>query len=155
MMINPREVRPGNWVIKITGVDNNTEPFCEYKAVLVDEYFYSFVRFCFPILLTPTILGSIGFRHEFGDWYKNIDGEGIEDGLPFLRYRHSDNCWYFRDVKVPSQPMYLHQLQNLVYALTKQELTIQLSFFENLPMVGPINFFVKPLQKNTSHLPLL
>lgn len=67
-MIDPREVRPGNWVIKITGIDNNTKPFYEYKAVLVDEYFYSFIKFCFPILLTSAVLGSSGFQHHFGDW---------------------------------------------------------------------------------------
>jgi hypothetical protein len=152
-MINPREIRPGNWVIKVTGIDTNTKPFCEYKAVSVDEYFYTFVKFCFPILLTPAVLGNSGFKHEFGDWYKNIDAEGIEGGLPFLRYRHSDKYWYFRDIKLPSQPEYLHHLQNLVFALTNQELTIKLGFFENLPMVGPIQFLIKPLQKNTAVLP--
>ena len=154
-MIDPREVRPGNWVVKVTGIDTNTKPFYEYKAVLVDEYFYSFVKFCFPILLTPAVLGCSGFQHQFGDWYKNEDAEGIDDGLPFLRYRHNDKCWYFRNSKIPAQPIYLHQLQNLVYALTNQELTIKLGFFENLLTVGPINFFVKPLQKNTAQVQLL
>lgn len=154
-MIDPHEVRPGNWLIKVTGIDINTKPFYEYKAVLVDEYFYSFVKFCFPILLTPAVLGNCGFKHEFGDWYMNTDADDIEEGLPFLRYRHDDKCWYFRNSKIPAQPVYIHQLQNLVYALTNQELTIKLGFFENLPMVGPINFFVKPLQKNTANRQLL
>ncbi|HUC80986.1 MAG TPA: hypothetical protein VMR70_08725 [Flavisolibacter sp.] len=154
-MIDSREVRPGNWVIKVTGIDTNTKPFYEYKAVLVDEYFYSFVKFCFPILLTTGVLGSSGFRHEFGDWFKNEDAEGIDDGLPFLCFRHSDKCWYFRNSKIPAQPIYLHQLQNLVFALTNQELAIKLGFFENLPMVGPINFFVKAAQKNTTTKQLL
>ncbi|HUC80365.1 MAG TPA: hypothetical protein VMR70_05580 [Flavisolibacter sp.] len=154
-MINPNEIRPGNWVIKVTGMDSNTKPFFEYKAVLVDEYFYSFIRFCFPVLLTPAVLGSSGFQHEFGDWYKNEEADGIEDGLPFLRYRHHNKCWYFKDTKLRSQPIYLHQLQNLVYALSGEELVIKLGFFENLSVVGPINFFVKPLQANKPGMQLL
>jgi hypothetical protein len=43
--------------------------------------------------------------------------------------------------------MYVHQLQNLFYALTNEELDIRLGRFENMALMGPIDFFVKPLQK--------
>jgi len=148
-MIDPREIRAGNWVIKITGKDINTQSFFEYKAIAFDEYYYTFARVCFPIKITPAILGECGFKHEFGDWYINRPAEGIDDGLPFLRCRHDDNCWYLGKIKLLSQPVYLHQLQNLFYALSNEELSIHLGKFENLNMIGPIEFFIMPVEKKS------
>ena len=154
-MIDPKEVRPGNWIIRITGMDANHFPFFAYKAVALDEYFYTFSKVCFPIPLTTDIVGKCGFKHDFGDWYMNIPAEGVEEGLPFLRYRLKEKSWYLRDVKIPAQPIYLHQLQNLYYALTGKELYVQLGFFENVSNIGPINFFNKPLIGTTKNKPLL
>lgn len=136
-MINPREIRAGNWVIKITGKDINSQSFFEYKAIAFDEYYYTFAKVCFPIKITPAILGECGFKHEFGDWYINRPAEGIDDGLPFLRYRHDDNCWYLGKIKLLSQPVYLHQLQNLFYALSNEELIVHLRKFENITIIAP------------------
>jgi len=147
-MIDPREIRAGNWVIKITGKDINTQSFFEYKAIGFDEYYYTFAKVCFPIKITPAILGRCGFKHEFGDWYLNRAADGIDDGLPFLRYLHTDSCWYLGKIKLLSQPLYLHQLQNLFYALVNEELDIHLGKFENFAMMGPIEFFVSPVEKN-------
>jgi hypothetical protein len=148
-MIDPKEIRVGNWVIKITGTDINTQSFFEYKAIAPDEYYYTFAKSCFPIKITPSILGKSGFKHEFGDWFINRPAEGIDDGLPFLRYNHVDSCWYLEKMKLWSQPVYVHQLQNLFYALSKQELKIQLGHFANVAMMGPIDFFVKPVEKKS------
>ena len=147
-MIDPKEVRVGNWVIKITGKDFNTQSFFEYQAIAVDEYYYTFAKKCFPIKITPAILGNCGFKHEFGDWYMNRPAEGIDDGLPFLRFKYDDSCWYLEKMKLWSKPVYVHQLQNLYYALTQQELNIELGIFANIAMVGPIDFFVKPITKS-------
>jgi hypothetical protein len=147
-MINPGEIRAGNWVIKITGTDMSSLPFFEYMAIAPDEYYYTFAKVCFPIKITPAVLGNCGFRHEFGDWYINRPAEGIDEGLPFLRYRHADNCWYLEKIKLWSQPLYLHELQNLFYALSNEELNIQLGYFENMALMGPIDFFLKPIEKN-------
>ena len=141
-MIDPKEVRVGNWVIKITGTDINTQSFFEYKAIALDEYYYTFAKVCFPIKITTAILGASG------DWYLNRPVEGIDEGLPFLRYNHTDSCWYLEKMKLWSQPVYIHQLQNLYYALSKEELNIQLGRFANVAMMGPIDFFVKPIEKN-------
>jgi hypothetical protein len=146
-MIDPREIRAGNWVIKITGTDSNTQSFFEYKAIALDEYYYTFAKVCFPIKITPAILGKCGFKHEFGDWYINRAAEGIDEGLPFLRYRRNDNGWYLDKIKLLSQPLYLHQLQNLFYALSNEELNVQLGRFENITMTGPVDFFVKPFER--------
>lgn len=147
-MIEPKEVRAGNWVIKITGTDINTQSFFEHKVIAPDEYYYTFAKTCFPIKITPAILGASGFKHEFGDWYINRPAEGIDDGLPFLRYRHTDRCWYLENIKLWSQPIFVHQLQNLYYALSSKELNIQLERFANVAMMGPIDFFVKPIERN-------
>jgi hypothetical protein len=148
-MIDPREIRTGNWVIKITGTDINTQSFFEYKAIAFDEYYHTFAKVCFPIKITPAILGKSGFKHEFGDWFINRSVQGIDDGLPFLRYHNADNCWYLEKMKLWSQPVYLHQLQNLFYALSKEELNIQLGRFTNVAMMGPIDLFVKGIEKKS------
>jgi len=85
----------------------------------------------------------------------NIDAEGIDEGLPFLRYKLEEKCWYLRTEKIPAQPVYLHQLQNLYYALTYKELNVQLGFFENVTTIGPVNFFHGALRKAASSNPLL
>jgi hypothetical protein len=48
------------------------------------------------------------------------------------------------EIKLWSQPLYIHQLQNLFFALCNEELDIQLGDFINIALVGPINFFIKP-----------
>jgi hypothetical protein len=58
-MIDPKEIRVGNWVIKITGTDINTQSFFEYKTIAPDEYYYTFAKSCFPIKITPSILGKV------------------------------------------------------------------------------------------------
>lgn len=148
-MIEPRDVRVGNWVLKITGTDKNNQSFFAYQPIAVDEYYYTFAKLCFPIKLSPDLLGNCGFKHAFGDWYINLESEGVDNGLPFLRYKHKVGSWYLWDKKIPAQPLYLHQLQNLYYALSNQELRIQLGFFENTDVIGPINFFIKPLVKDS------
>ena len=146
-MIDPREVRAGNWVLKIMGTDKNDQSFFEYKAIAPDEYYYTFANVCFPIKITTSILGKSGFKHEFGDWYINRPSEGIDDGLPFLRYHHADHCWYLQNIKLWSQPLYVHQLQNLFYVLSNEELNIQLGDFKNVASIAPIHFFVKTIEK--------
>jgi hypothetical protein len=147
-MIDPKEIRPGNWVIKITGKDANTKSFFEYKAIAPDEYYYPFAKFCFPIKITPAILGTCGFKHEFGDWYINRTVDGIEGGLPFLRLCHADQSWYLRKTKLSTQPLYLHQLQNLFYALSNKELNVHLDPFENNTILRPVKFFITPYVKS-------
>lgn len=140
-MLDTKDVRVGNWVLKLTGRDVNEQEFFEYKAIALDEYYYTFAQDCFPIKLSPAILGNCGFRHEFGDWYKNMPSEEIEGGVPLLRYRHKENAWYLGNLELPAQPAYVHQLQNLYYALTGQELRIDLARFENLAIEHPVHYF--------------
>lgn len=146
-MIDPREVRVGNWVLKITGTDRNTQSFFEYRAIAPDEYYYTFAKVCFPIKITTSILGKSGFKHEFSDWYINRPSEGTDEGLPFLKYNYADSCWYLEKIKLWSQPLYVHQLQNLFYALSGEELNIRLGRFKNIAPLEPIDFFIKSVEK--------
>jgi hypothetical protein len=146
-MIDPKDISVGNWVIKMTGTDTHNRSYFEYKAITANEYFFTFANVCYPIEITPAILGSCGFKHQFGDWYKNMPAEGIEGGVPFLRYKHKEDAWYLREMRLPVQPRYLHQLQNIVYALLGEELPVSLGAFKNSNSVGPIDFFVNPMRK--------
>ncbi|MGZ3917617.1 MAG: hypothetical protein ACXVBN_13150 [Flavisolibacter sp.] len=146
-MIDPRDISVGNWVIKITGTDIHNRSFFEYKAIAPNEYFSTFANACFPIEITPAILGSCGFKHEFGDWYRNVAAEDTDEGVSFLRFKQKEDAWYIRDIKLPVQPLYLHQLQNIVYVLLQEELPVSLGAFKNNNSVGPINFHVNPLRK--------
>jgi hypothetical protein len=146
-MLSPTDVRTGNWVLKIVGTDKNRDSFLEYRSIALDEYYYTSALACFPIALTPVILKYCGFKQVSGDWHKSIEEKGKERGLPLLMYKNEKKTWYFGDFKIPAQPQYVHQLQNLYYALTGQELVVTLGFYRNLPLFGPIDFF-RPLQNN-------
>src|SRR5687767_6781452 len=147
-MLDPKDVRIGNWVIKITGTDRNTKSFFEYQPIALGENALSFASVCFPIKLTPIMLGSCGFLHEFGEWYKNLEVEGLEYGLPLLRYKIKRGSWYLKGNLLDVQPEYVHQLQNLYYALTLKELNTDLGFFQNIDIFGPIQYHLKPAYKN-------
>jgi len=153
-MLDPREVRAGNWVLKITGTDIGKQSFFEYKAIALDEYYYTFAKSCFPISISPLILIKCGFSQVSGNWQIQLEGEDHEDPA-FLSLRQEDKCWYLRNMKIWSQPVYLHQLQNIYYAPLNKELNIQLGKFENLAMIGPIDFFVKPWKKPSLNHELL
>jgi hypothetical protein len=68
-----------------------------------------------PILLTPEILGKAGFERQ-GVFY-------IKWALEI--HERSFECWISRGFKA-RRVLYLHQLQNLYFALTGEELDINL-----------------------------
>lgn len=74
-----------------------------------------------PIPLTPEILEKCGFKHTWGDIYELEDGFGV--------YASLRNGWMVsqsRDISNIKGADYLHQLQNLYFALTGEELKIKL-----------------------------
>ena len=134
-MLNAKDLRSGNWVLQVSGTDRDSTNFFEYKSINPEEYLFSTARVCFPIRLSPDILGKAGFKHDFGDWYKNLNAQEAEGSAPLLSFKKKENSWYFRDARIPAKTEYLHQLQNLVYALSNTELEVQLGHFENLPVL--------------------
>jgi hypothetical protein len=145
-MIDTNELRAGNWVMKMMTNDKTNAEY-GYKMVSEEECFFTFASAYLPIMITPDILGKSSFRHAFGDWYKNIEAEGVDDGLPFLRYKQKSKQWYLFGQQLPYQPLYLHQLQNLYYALTNKELRITLEPVEHtsygVSMMSPELSFLK------------
>ncbi|MEI6950883.1 hypothetical protein V9K67_27135, partial [Paraflavisolibacter sp. H34] len=143
-MLDPKDVRVGNWVIKVTGRDANGKAFFEYMPIAIDEYYFTWANYCFPINLTPPLLEICGFRPGSGGWYKNLQGNDREEPQ-VLRY-NQDGGWFLNDCKLPLQPVYVHQLQNLYYALTGQELVIELSPYRNMDILLPVRRFFDPLK---------
>lgn len=144
-MLSPTDVRTGNWVLKIVGTDKNRDSFLEYRSIALDEDYYTSAPVCFPIPLSPVILEYCGFEQKSEDGHKSLELGGLEKGLSLLRYETENRNWYFGDLKIPAQPLYVHQLQNLYFALTGKELTVHLGFYRNLPLFAPIDFLI-PMQ---------
>ncbi len=145
-MIDTKEIRAGNWVVTGNSANSVSETPHVYKLVKEDEYCFTFAKHYFPIPLSADILGKSSFRHAFGNWFKNLDPEGIDEGLPFLRYNQKAKQWYLFERRLPFQPAFLHQLQNLYYALTNKELPIALPQMpannaENQPLPPQAHFF--------------
>ncbi|HEU4904410.1 MAG TPA: hypothetical protein VFT06_16505 [Flavisolibacter sp.] len=147
-MIDKKEIRAGNWVIKGSDTNAVSETFYVYKS-LEDEYSFTFTDHYFPIPLSPDVLGRSSFRHAFGNWFKNIEVDGIDEGLPFLRYNQKTKQWYLFERLLPFQPTFLHQLQNLYFALTNKELAITL---HQLPMDKPNNNYTQPQERLTENV---
>ncbi len=110
-----RELRIGNWYAS-NGIESQVES---------DIYMNWHVNGCWadPILLNEEWLLKFGFIHPFKD-LANVRRYLINDGRVELRYlRHNNTVFlsYFnaREIK------YVHQLQNLYFALIGEELTIK------------------------------
>lgn len=142
MKMKASELRIGNWVKtledgsthfrQVTGIeiasenqriDGFTRPFvrCGHMAAILNDEDIEYIS---PIPLTPEILEKAGFvtigRYAIGVGGYNVFAKGrIEllqpnEGDPYILA--------FYEAKIT----HLHQLQNLYFALTGQELTINL-----------------------------
>ena len=75
-----------------------------------------------PIPLTEEWLFKFGFENDDDDFLKDIDERtGIHISLKTGRYLLEG---YDGVIKIPCEIKYVHELQNLYYALTKKELTL-------------------------------
>jgi hypothetical protein len=82
---------------------------------------------CKPIQLTPEILEKTGFdvriEEHSNKWYIGINTI-THDWLFDLVWIHGDSCPFYKNGF--HKIYFLHQLQNLYFALTGEELNIQL-----------------------------
>jgi len=116
-MIQPEELRLGNYVLsketqqpqRITGITTEN-PFID--AITFDYTDYEDID---PIPVTEEILLKCGFEKKDAFWFTK-DIIKIETTLSRGRFKYAG----FVSVK------HLHQLQNLYFALTGQELEINL-----------------------------
>ena len=132
-MIQPQELRIGNYVdykgqmLPVLAIDN--EAFLselKYKGLvrLPDKLpngmvFGSSGIWCAkinPIPITPEILERCGFSQFKSSVWRNGRLQWV-GSLVYLKNEDTDECYY-----IPTIVDYLHQLQNLYFALTNQEL---------------------------------
>ena len=120
-MINANELRIGNYLIA-------QEPEHNGKAFAIDAgdileirkgtntYKYA------TIPLTPEILEKCGFRWYDNEWYEIKDKVHLSVSVEGAGYIYFGKGEYL----FKSNIKHLHQLQNLYFALTNNELNIQL-----------------------------
>jgi len=131
-MIKSNELRIGNWVKRnIIFGDTESPEFGKITQVYMDgftvDYHYP-AKWYQPIPLTPEILEKCGFVEQFGEFILS-NGDPYENGN-FLFTIEEDTIQIsilnegsqLQYIFIP-KPKHLHQLQNLYYALTGEELT--------------------------------
>ena len=145
-MIDPKDIRPGNMVLRVTGKDVNGKSFFEYSPVAIDEYFFTWAKYCFPIKLTTGILNKCGFVFDKNEYSLPIENFKEGKQVPFIKWNRTEG-WLLNDFRLIFPPVYLHQLQNLYYILTGRELSIDPMLFQNIDIISPINFAGKQVSK--------
>lgn len=120
-MVKSNELRVGNWIF----IDNGEKPKYAYQVTAHDiEEIEGNGEDCFPIPLTEEKLLKSGFIQ--------IEDEEMNSGWYRKTSTNSDNfiIWNFDGVLTlngysDAPLLYLHQLQNLYYAITGNELNFQ------------------------------
>lgn len=134
-MIQANELRIGNWVNDTRTVGDRTglpEIFHPRQVIKIDEDYF---RYYNPIELTPEILEKCGFvptgidNHIYSLFLSEFDSNELSrqriDFFTDNTHGKVELCRSGVCFKMcPCQ--YIHQLQNLYFALTGEELNIQL-----------------------------
>jgi hypothetical protein len=128
-MIQATDLRIGNWVNNDDLGNTQVDEIYNNSVVRVwsnADYFYIGEESINPIPLTPDILEKCGFEEvEGNEYYAFFDLEGVRvyihkiDGSAFISYGYATLDAYTNN-------LHLHQLQNIIYALTNNEITINL-----------------------------
>lgn len=114
-MIKPTELRIGNWVL-INGEPKQLNRKL-FKHVVLDGLGLESLK---PIPLTEELLLECGFVLLDKDYDSQVFNIYK---LSNFTYNTSQNVFWFNNTYSFRQPKYLHQLQNLFFALTGEELT--------------------------------
>lgn len=131
-MIDPRELRIGNLITDIWAPDGSAFEVVllssKYPIVKYGNNLSANCRNLKPIPLTEELLVKAGFKKETNEYF--LIKHEYSNLLIFYSKIHN-RFWYFADVERrqynSTKPIeYLHQLQNLYFALTGTELTIKL-----------------------------
>lgn len=123
-----QELRIGNWV--------DIKSFNGNQGIVRTQFNYDLLRYihlCEPIPLTPEILEKCGFKkiHEANKHFAINDPNGYAGKYKISIFQTLNNQWQiafsdevssYKDYIPTTKISYLHQLQNLIYALTGEEL---------------------------------
>lgn len=137
-MIQPNELRIGNWIKRGNHIaawheGDFDKPF-KIEYISNSEDYMALLKLSEPIPITPELLQKCGFKESL------IDADPIDGyyySLEVNNEKHCDLTFSSRDengfLEVVLFPYdnwfrfrYLHQLQNLYFALTETELLINL-----------------------------
>jgi len=137
-MIQANELRIGNWLhYKIDEIVQPTKfRIMDDKFIQVDSIDYdhlleselpdsycinhSYRKYYSPIPLTPEILEKCGFGKE-GDTYKIVT-----KNLDYcFKISFTGNGYFSQNAMAKHPILYIHQLQNLYFSLTGEELTFK------------------------------
>lgn len=133
-MINPKELRIGNWIAsggfrrQIRGITEGSAYLSPNPNSSLD--FNSF-EFLHPIPLTHELLLKIGADYDdhrpFDEFYdfESYYFECSKLTNVAIHYSHNNKKFYYPKYEI-APIEYLHQLQNLFFALTGEELKIKL-----------------------------
>lgn len=126
--MRPEELRIGNWVFEdysgemiVSSVHrmdcNDTYDYYLQKAEGLPIGCYSDIK---PILITEEWLERLGFENKNGYWVE-------DDHLVMLAYFDDEDLYLTtsNDDKISSSLLFVHQLQNLYYSLTGEELKLK------------------------------
>lgn len=111
-MINPQEIRLKNWVNKRYGGEYSEYAMRGVDILCLEDPQSNSGDTYMPIPITAEILEKCGFKKDIYGWHKL-------NGFGFFFYDTGIKGTYF-GITIPSQS--LHQLQNIYYALTGEEL---------------------------------
>lgn len=137
-MIPANELRIGNWV-GLTGTDKwykfgvNMFSIIAQKGEHESISYYAIdaeTNILSPIPLIPEILEKCGFRDKTNGWY-HIDWFALEEDCRLAINVKSGRCSIFEydesGMAFTKHPIkYLHQLQNLYFSLTGEELEVNI-----------------------------
>ena len=127
IMINANELRLGNWV-NVSITDHSEQVTLDMFKTFVDSP--GAIRFLNPIPLTPEVLQSIGAEYR----KCGISGANMWQGLDlwtikYIRLRGNVSTAKGGVLKLEeyfnSHFEYLHQLQNIIFDLTGEEISYQ------------------------------
>jgi hypothetical protein len=129
-MIQANELRIGNYVALKGG---DIVPIADGGILAINQKRFE----CYPIPLTPEILEKCGFDvvHKTNNHYAINDPNGIKDSHKISVFPTINNQWHiafsdtlngYNDYTPTTKIQYLHQLQNLYFALTGEELECNL-----------------------------
>jgi len=122
-MISSKELRIGNYIYGITDrveiVDAISEDELKTHTPKLEDYHWDELKYYNPIPLTEEWLLKLGMVNNSNEWEKR------HEEINFIIERFNNKYYYTGgEGVILSKPMnYLHELQNLCYAITGKDLT--------------------------------